>query len=81
MRVRRISPMMSFFKRRASRRDEQRLMLRKKDSNLRMSVRIVMVSVVGGTWGWAEVWRLEDRGDCASNIFRTLVISFLEKCG
>lgn len=46
-RVRLISPMMSFLRRRASRRDEQRLILRRKDSKCLASVRIVMRSVVG----------------------------------
>ena len=50
-------------------------MLRRNDSNWRISVRIVMVSAVGvmrpsGT-------RLFCRGDCASRTFRTLEINFL----
>lgn len=44
--VLRISPTTSFFNLRASRREEHRLILLTKDSNCRISVRIVMSSVV-----------------------------------
>lgn len=53
-------------------------MLRRNDSNWRISVRIVMVSAIGvmrvsGT-------RFLCRGDCASRTFRTLEINFLLGC-
>lgn len=76
--VLRISPTTSFFNLRASRREEHRLILLTNDSNCRMSVRIVISSVVTDTGvevgkrGWG-------RGDWASRTFRTLVISFLKR--
>ncbi len=75
-RVRRISTMMSFFRRRASRRDEHRLILRRNDSKCLASVRMVILSVVVtleggiGDRGW---------GSCASSTLRTFEISFLKR--
>ena len=74
VRVRRISPMISFLKRLASKRDDVRLMLRRKDSKCFGSVRIVIFSVVD--------WGTSDNGACgrgiwASKMFRTFEINRL----
>ena len=73
--VRLISPMMSFRNLLASKRDEVRLMLRRKDSKCLGSVRIVIFSVVD--WGTSDSGAC-GRGSCASNMFRTFEIKRLQ---
>lgn len=73
--VLRISPIMSFLRRLASSKEEQRFMLRRNDSNCRGLVRSVIVSVAGcARSAEAECWR----GNCASSTLRTLLISLLQ---
>lgn len=69
--------MISFFKRRASSKEEHRLILRRKDSNCRGSVRmVIVVSVLVGTGAFAT--RDCGSGIWASNTFRTLEMSRLQ---
>jgi hypothetical protein len=75
--VRRISPTTSFFSRRASSKDEQRLMLRRNDSNWRRVVLMVILSVYPAERGLGATCFIL-RGNWDSKTFRTFEISCLQ---